>query len=113
MSKYTIKNWTDKDCDVVGQLFEKLQGRYTLLLVSILALEGRRSFGSLKRSITGISTKTLAERLAHLVKNGIVGNEKIKEGNIEKSYYYIKTGQPEFLRLLKEFRKYSKSVARN
>ncbi len=109
MTQYAIKSWTDDDCMVVEQLFTTLQGRYTLLLVSILALEGRHSFGSLKRSISGISTKTLADRLAHLVATGVIANEKVKEGNIVKSYYFIATGESEFLQLLKAFRTYSKT----
>ena len=113
MAQYTIKDWTDNDCTTVGQLFANLQGRYTLLLVSILALEGRRSFGSLKRSISGISTKTLSERLAHLVATGVIVNEKVREGNIIKSYYFITTGESEFLQLLRAFRTYSKVFTSN
>ena len=67
MSLYKIKDWTDDDCVSIQNIFEKLSGKYMLLIVSILVLEGRKSYGDLKRDLCRVSSKTLTERLQQLV----------------------------------------------
>lgn len=107
MKKYAIKSWTDDDCAKVQDAFELMQGKHTLLLVSILVLEGKKSFGELKRAIDGISTKILSQRLTMLVQSNVIKNERVMEGKVKKSYYYIDKGKKEFENILKAFKAYS------
>ncbi len=108
MGNYTISDWTDEDCDIVMETFSRLEGKHTLLLMAILALEGEQSFGQLKRALTPISSKTLTERLNKLVDAGLIANRRQLEGKVAKSYYRIERNNLEFLDLLKAFRRYSR-----
>jgi DNA-binding HxlR family transcriptional regulator len=107
--KYTIKDWSDSDCQLVESIFEKLSGKYTLLIVSILVLEGEHSFGDLRRAVPAINTKTLADRLAYLTRTGVISNRRVTEGRVNKSYYFVNSGNKEFQFLLKAFREYGHS----
>jgi DNA-binding HxlR family transcriptional regulator len=55
----------------VARTAEIISNRWTPLIVRDLA-RGRRRFGELERSLTGISPKTLSERLKRLEEVGII-----------------------------------------
>lgn len=59
----------------VGILMSLLSGPWTLYLVWVLCHKGPIRFGALRRSIDGISTKVLTERLRMLEAEGIVYRE--------------------------------------
>lgn len=107
MSQYAIDNWTDSDCKIVEQTFSHLENKYTLLLMSVLALEGEKSFGEIKRALGAISSKTLSGRLSYLVKSGLIHNRREAKGKITKSIYSIDNGRQGFLELLVAFRSYA------
>ncbi len=107
MKEYAIRGWTDDDCAIVDQVFSKLQGKYSLLIVSILALEGEKSFGELSRALKPLNSKTLTDRLRSLQNDGVIINRREMDGKIKKSYYKIEKGKAEILELLKAFRLYA------
>ncbi len=55
----------------VTRTLEIIGGKWTLLILLDL-FEGTRRFGELRKSLEGISPKTLSERLRYLEKEGIV-----------------------------------------
>ena len=62
-------------CDVercpVARAVSVLDGKWTMLVIRDL-LEGTRRFGDLRRSLAGISPKTLTDRLRELEASGLV-----------------------------------------
>lgn len=54
------------------KLLSILSGRWTLLLLHTLHMDGPTRFGELKRKLGSISTKTLTERLRMLEAEGMV-----------------------------------------
>lgn len=58
------------ECSIEKAL-DVLQGRWTFLILRDL-FEGTRRFGELKKSLNGISPKTLSERLKELEEKGVV-----------------------------------------
>jgi DNA-binding HxlR family transcriptional regulator len=62
-------------CDVEGcpvaRAVSVLDGKWTMLVIRDL-LEGTRRFGDLRRSLAGISPKTLTDRLRELEASGLV-----------------------------------------
>ncbi len=104
MGKYRIEGWTDEDCAQVTRLFDVLSGKYTMLLVAILALEGEKNFGQLKRDMQPISSKTLAARLRHLERHGLITNRRITDGKVKLSYYGLNKNDKEVLAVLRAFR---------
>jgi len=109
LKNYAISDWTDSDCDNVERMFSLLSGKYTMLLMSVLALEGEQSFGNLKRSLNPISSKTLSDRLSILTKAGLISNRRARVGRVEMSYYSQKRGNIEFLDILVAFRNFNNS----
>lgn len=61
----------DDDSCPVARAVRALDGKWTLLIVRDL-LEGTRRFGELRRSLAGISPKTLTDRLRELTDAGLV-----------------------------------------
>lgn len=55
----------------VERAMSVLDGKWTMLIVRDL-LSGRKRFGELKRSLAGISPKTLTDRLVQLADAGLV-----------------------------------------
>lgn len=63
------KTCSDKECSVVKTL--KIVGsKWTILIIRDL-LDGKKRFGELRKSLSGVSPKTLSERLKSLEKEGI------------------------------------------
>lgn len=60
----------DVECSITKAL-DVLDGRWTFLIIRDL-IEGTRRFGELRKSLEGVSPKTLTVRLKELEKNGII-----------------------------------------
>lgn len=60
----------DGSCPV-SRALDALDGRWTILVVRDL-LGGTKRFGELRRSLVGISPKTLTDRLRNLEEHGLV-----------------------------------------
>jgi DNA-binding HxlR family transcriptional regulator len=58
------------ECSIAKAL-EVLEGRWTFLIIRDL-IEGTRRFGKLRKSLAGVSPKTLSVRLKELEKNGVI-----------------------------------------
>ncbi len=58
------------ECSIEKAL-EVLNGKWTFLILRDL-FEGTRRFGELRKSLTGVSPKTLSERLKELEEKGIL-----------------------------------------
>lgn len=99
-------HWSRKDCSAVDSLLKAISGKHSLHLLAILALYGEKSFGDLKREMTPISPKVLAECLEKLVENGFVLNRKSKGGNVNRSFYAI-AERDLFLPILFGLRRYA------
>ena len=73
---------TDATCDdgscPVARAVRSLDGKWTLLIVRDL-LGGTRRFGELRRSLAGISPKTLTDRLRDLSDAGLVERRMFAE----------------------------------
>ncbi len=61
----------DADCPM-GKLMCLLSGPWTIYILWILGEHGPTRFGSLKKQISGVSSKVLAERLRKLVDAGLL-----------------------------------------
>jgi len=70
-NKYCDENFS---CQA-NKLLSIVSSKWTLLILSEL-LDGTKRFGQLKKSLPGISPKTLSQRLQELEKEGLV-NRKI------------------------------------
>jgi len=66
----TYKACTDKECSVVKTL-RVVGSKWTILIIRDL-LKGTLRFGQLRKSLAGVSPKTLSERLKSLEKEGVV-----------------------------------------
>jgi len=67
---------TDADCSInvecsIEKALNVLQGKWTFLIIRDL-FDGTRRFGELRKSLHGISPKTLSERLRELEEKGVV-----------------------------------------
>lgn len=60
----------DVECSIQKAL-NVLGGKWTFLIIRDL-FEGTKRFGELRKSLDGISPKTLSERLKELERNGVV-----------------------------------------
>lgn len=60
----------DVECSITKAL-DVLDGRWTFLIIRDL-IEGTRRFGELRKSLNGVSPKTLTVRLKELEKKGII-----------------------------------------
>ena len=60
----------DESCPV-ARAVAVLDGKWTMLVIRDL-LDGTRRFGELRRSLAGISPKTLTDRLRELEESGLV-----------------------------------------
>ncbi|MBI5815133.1 MAG: helix-turn-helix transcriptional regulator [Nitrospinae bacterium] len=69
-----MKNGAKGDCDPfcpVRKTMEIIQGKWTLLILRDL-MAGPRRFGQLRRSLDGVSPRTLSARLKELEAEGIL-----------------------------------------
>ncbi len=67
-----------KGCPV-GALIERLSGKWTLLILRELDLNGTRRFNELQGALAGISPRTLSARLKALEKIKVVSKKKFNE----------------------------------
>lgn len=59
----------------MSQLMQLLSGPWTIYILWVLGKNGPTRFGSLKRQITGVSSKVLTERLRMLEEAGLIFRE--------------------------------------
>ena len=81
-----------------------VSGKWTLLILRDLS-EGLNRFSMLERSLTGISPKTLADRLKSLTEAGIITRTVYPEIPPRVEYAFASMGQ-ELLPLIDHMRKY-------
>lgn len=74
---HTISSTSQDVCPVL-RTADIISGKWTLLILRDLA-EGINRFSALERSLTGISPKTLSERLKGLEKAGIITRKSYAE----------------------------------
>lgn len=74
---HTIVSPSQEVCPVL-RTADIISGKWTLLILRDLA-EGINRFSALERSLTGISPKTLSERLKGLEKAGIITRKSYAE----------------------------------
>ena len=85
------KTCGDKECSVVKTL--KIVGsKWTILIIRDL-LDGKKRFGELRKSLDGVSPKTLSERLKSLEKEGITTKKIYPEVPPRVEYSLTKRGQ--------------------
>lgn len=75
----------EKTADLVGD-------HWTLLIVRDL-LTGQKRFGALEKSLDGVSSRTLAKKLDHLVEAGLVSRAYFKETPPRAEYSLTKKGK--------------------
>jgi Predicted transcriptional regulators len=68
------KRALEADCPM-SKLMHLLSGPWTIYILWILGKNGPTRFGSLKRQITGVSSKVLTERLRMLEDSGLIYRE--------------------------------------
>ena len=77
-----LETWSTQPCDdgtcPVTRAVSVLDGKWTLLVVRDL-LGGSKRFGELRTSLTGISPKTLTDRLRDLESEGVVNRTMYAE----------------------------------
>ncbi|SRR5258708_36222094 len=74
-----------KDTCSVAITLKILGGKWTAILLHNL-FEGKKRFGELQQSMTGISPKTLSERLHSLEKEGIITKKVYPEVPLHVEY---------------------------
>ncbi len=80
-----------KDCPV-ERTVNIIGGKWTLLILRDL-FEGTRRFGEIRTSLTGISPKTLTEKLRTLEQDGIVERKIFPEVPPRVEYSLTKRGK--------------------
>ncbi len=80
---------THQNCGITKTL-EVIGAKWTMLILRDL-LEGPKRFSELERSLTGISTRTLAQRLEELSMEGVVAREC--EDHAHPMYHLTEKGQ--------------------
>ena len=83
-----------------------VSGKWTLLIIRDLTY-GTKRFSELERSLTGISPKTLSERLSALESEGIVQRKTYAEVPPKVEYSLTEKGQALFV-LIEDMRNYGR-----
>lgn len=81
----------DKNCPV-ERTVNVIGGKWTLLILRDL-FEGTRRFGEIRMSLTGVSPKTLTEKLRTLEQDGIIKRKIYAEVPPRVEYSLTKRGQ--------------------
>lgn len=76
----------------VEKTLKVIGSKWTILILRDI-LKGKQRFGQLRRSLAGVSPKTLTERLRALENNGIVEREIYPEIPPRVEYTLTKRGQ--------------------
>jgi DNA-binding HxlR family transcriptional regulator len=76
--KYPMESCMKKPECTVSKALSIIGGKWKLVIIFKL-YEGIKRFGELKRSIEGIATKTLAQQLKELVRDGLIKREVFSE----------------------------------
>lgn len=85
------KGYQDISCGVVKTL--SIIGKKWTLLVLRDLLNGSRRFGELQRSLSGVSPRTLSQRLDELEKHGIIKRKIFKEIPLHVEYSLTSKGE--------------------
>jgi DNA-binding HxlR family transcriptional regulator len=87
----TLATCTKKECSVVKTL-RVVGSKWTILIIRDL-LKGTMRFGELRKSLDGVSPKTLSERLKSLEKEGVVTKKIYPEVPPRVEYSLTKRGR--------------------
>ncbi len=82
---------SEKECSIVKTL-KVIGSKWTILIIRDL-LKGTRRFGELRKSLEGISPKTLSERLKSLEKEGVLTKKIFPEVPPRVEYSLTKRGK--------------------
>lgn len=98
---------TDEARDAVSASADIIGAKWTALIIYDLA-GGTRRFRYLEQSLTGISTRTLAERLRALERAGIVRRHSYPESPPRVEYELTDKGR-ELMPIIRAMRKFGRS----
>jgi len=107
MSKKENKKWSEREYDEADSALQIIQYKYVGNILTHLSHQWKMGFWEIKRELAPISSKVLSERLKLLIDEDYIGNEKKKEGNVERSYYFIKKDPKELDAVLEAFKEYA------
>jgi len=85
-----MKSIDQTGCGITKAL-ETIGGKWTMLILRDL-MSGPKRFSELERSLTGISTRTLAQRLEELANDGIIVRD-CTDGPIHPRYRLTEKGE--------------------
>ena len=86
-----MKKTYELPCNI-AQSLNVIGDRWTLLIIHDI-LVGRRNFNELKKSLTGISSNLLSERLKYLEENGLIKSELYSEHPPRYHYTLTESGE--------------------
>ncbi len=86
MADYLLP-WDDDACDVVDRVLALVEPKHTMLILSILLLDGPQHFGELRRTLGGASAKSLSARLRALERAGLVTRTPETERRVQRTRY--------------------------
>lgn len=76
----------------VSKTIKVIGSKWTLFIIHVL-FEGTQRFGQLQKTLTGISPKTLSERLKALEKEGIISKKVFAEIPLRVEYTLTSKGK--------------------
>ena len=62
----------EANCKALGQIFERIGDKWTIMIVGALSMNGAMRFNALQRAIPGLSHKMLTTTLRGLERDGLV-----------------------------------------
>ncbi len=86
MADYLLP-WDDDACTVVDRVLALVEPKHTMLILAILLLDGPQHFGELRRTLGGVSAKSLSARLRALEEAGLVSRTPEIEGKVQRTRY--------------------------
>jgi DNA-binding HxlR family transcriptional regulator len=98
---------TKKECSIVKTL-RVIGAKWTILIIRDL-LKGTQRFGELRKSLAGVSPKTLSERLKSLEKEGVISRKIYPE--VPPRVEYSLTGRGKGLaRIINSMREWGNTI---
>ena len=85
-----VKRKPSQACPI-AKVAEEIGDRWTILVIRDL-LTGPKRFGDLEKSLSGISSRTLSNKLEHLVKNKFIVRKSFRETPPKVEYSLTKKG---------------------
>lgn len=109
MSEYLMP-WDDGSCDQVERVIAVIEPKYTMLILSILILEGPHFFGALRRALAPVSAKVLSKRLHALEQQQLI-NRTVLDGRVIRTRYTITPLGAGFYDVMKSMRDWGKQIS--